>query len=239
MRTIWILVLLSSVITVSQAQSEKKYAEPATRSPMVVVTFTGQRCRYCPNCMRGLLERQKEYGEKNYLIAALHHLKSYSLLPGNHVSLYHPETEEYAKSIGMPKGLPFFYYNTLGKESSDLELKDMYKEDDLLECSGEVFYNNNNEYVVDIQTLLRSNQKEFVEGREVDILLWALENDVVALQDDNGKWTMPKHQHIFRGSINGLWGEPFTIGESYKKTLPIPSSVKEKSASEVMVLLAL
>ena len=218
----------------AQKQSDIAYAEPAFRSPVVAVEFTGQRCRYCPNLARALKDNETRYGKENYIITALHSLEQFSSLPSQHISLYHPEAMLYAKSIDVHDGLPQLAYNTLGPTVSDVLLDDMFKEDDLLECTGKVTVNEKKEYVIDIQTRLRSNMKEVVAGKQIDILFWALENDIVALQDDNGRWTYPAHQHIFRGSINGTWGETFQPGTNYQSAWPIPASVSMVENTEVI-----
>ena len=226
--------LLGGMGASAQTDDLSAYAEPAFRSPLVAVEFTGQRCRYCPDLSRALKEKQEKYGEENYIIAALHNLEEYSKLPSSHVSLFNEECKKYAASIEIHTGLPQLVYNTLGPAVSDHLLDDMFKEDDLMECTGNVWYNDNNEYVFDVNTRLRRNRLDFIKDKKIDILFWALENDIVALQDDNGKWTFPAHQHIFRGSINGTWGERFEIGSAYKKTWTVPSSVSVLDNSEVV-----
>lgn len=219
----------------AQQPSQSEFAEPAFRSPVVAVEFTGQRCRYCPNLSRSLKEAQEKYGKKNYIITALHSLEDYSLDVGNNVALFNAEAKKYAASIKVHDGLPQLAYNTLGSKVPDHVLDDLFKEDDLLECTGSVNINDKNEYVIKVKTRLRSNQIEAVDGKKIDILFWALENDIVAIQDDNGKWTFPAHQHIFRGSINGTWGESYEIGKEYQHTWAIPEGVSVKENTEVVV----
>ena len=219
----------------AQSVSSQDLAEPALRSPLVAVEFTGQRCRYCPNMARALKANQRKYGKENYIITALHSLSAYSLLPANHVSLYHPEAKEYAESIKVHNGLPQLVYNTLGPTVSDLVVDEQYKQDDLLACTGNVFYTNDHKYVIEVQTRLRSNMLDVVKHKKIDILFWALENDIVALQDDNGKFTFPAHEHIFRGSVNTTWGEPYEIGTTYTATWDIPEKVIAVANTELVV----
>ena len=224
----------SYTINVINAE-DAQYAEAALRSPVVAIEFTGQRCRYCPNLSRNLVENQIKYGKENYIITALHHLESFSKLPDSQVSLYNEEAMKYAESIEIPEGLPQLAYNTLGRECSDLTLEENFKEDDLLECTGEVTYNSNNEYSINIKTRLRRNQLNALDGKQVDIILWTLENGIVAFQDDNGEYTYPEHNHIFRGSLNTTWGEPYEVGTEYVNTLKAPESVMEIKNTEVVV----
>ena len=225
----------SYTINVLSAE-DAQYAEPALRSPMVAVEFTGQRCRYCPNQARGLQDYQDKLGKENYIIAALHHLASFSQLPEGQVSLYNEEAMNYAESLEIHEGLPQLAYNSLGAWRSDLPLEEVMKEDDLMECVGTATYNGNNEYNVNIKTRLRRNSKNALDGKQVDVILWTLENKIVAFQDDNGEYTYPEHDHIFRGSINTTWGEPYEVGSEYSKTLKAPASVLEIKNTEIVAL---
>ena len=233
-RTFYLEYVYQPEVTDPDVEDEN-YAKPAFRSPVVAVEFTGQRCRYCPNLSRALKGSEEKFGRENYIITALHSLERFSLLPEGHVSLYNAEAKEYAASIDVHDGLPQLAYNTLGPKVPDEYLDDMFKEADLLECTGTVRFNQDREFLIDIQTRLRSDRKEFIRGKKIDILFWAMENDIVALQDDNGAWTYPSHQHIFRGSINSTWGESYQIGSSYRKTWAVPSSVSVLANSEVVV----
>lgn len=215
---------------------ESKFAEPALRSPMVAVEFTGQRCRYCPNQARALQEYQDKLGKENYIIAALHHLTSFSQLPEGQVSLYNEEAMNYAESLEIHEGLPQLAYNSLGPWRSDVPLEEVMKEDDIMECIGTATYNSNNEYNVNIKTRLRRNTKNALDGMQVDVVLWTLENKIVAFQDDNGEYTYPEHNHIFRGSINTTWGEAYEVGSEYNKTLKAPESVLDIKNTEIVAL---
>ena len=240
MKRLFQFLLLASLtgpvaVQAQTGRTDDGFADPAFRSPVVAVEFTGQRCRYCPNLSRALKEHENHYGSENYIITALHSLEEYSLLPGRHVSLFNKEAQEYAASIEVHSGLPQLVYNTLGPKVSDLELTDKFLEDDLLECTGQVHSADGKQLTIDIRTRLRRNQQKVIEGKQIDILFWALENDIVALQDDNGKFIYPAHQHIFRGSINGTWGESYTIGSTYRKTFAVPAAVSEIKNTEVVV----
>ena len=225
---------MSSFAVHAQSPEAGVFAEPALRSPVVGVEFTGQRCRYCPNMARALKANQDHYGADNYIITALHHLPSFSLIGGRHVSLYNEEAVAYATSIDIHSGVPQLVYNTLGPTVSDLTLDQKFQEPDLLECVGAVKIVDNS-YDIQLQTRLRSDRQEFMKGKNIDIVIWALENDIVALQDDNGRWTYPKHQHIFRGSVNTTWGEPYEIGTPYHKSFAVPAAVSVVGNTDLVV----
>ena len=226
---------MSSLVAQAQFVDGGTFADPALRSPLVAVEFTGQRCRYCPNMARALKDNQNRYGADNFLIAALHHLTSFSLIGGNHVSLYNKEAEAYATSIDIHEGVPQLVYNTLGPIVSDLTVDQKYQQPDLLECIGAVKMTGDRVYDIQFQTRLRSDRQEFIKGKKIDVVIWALENDIVALQDDNGRWTFPKHQHIFRGSLNGTWGEPYEIGTTYHQSFAVPAAVSEVGNTDLLI----
>lgn len=228
---------LGSLAAVAQGTASTDYAAPAKRSTVVAVEFTGQLCRYCPNMSRALEDRERENGRDRYIIAAMHSLEDYSVLPSPHVSLYNAEAGLYAESIEVHTGLPHLAYDSLGPTLSDLVLTDKYKTDDLLECTGSAIADvTKKEYEIKVKTRLRSNRRDFVQGKTIDILFWALENNIVALQDDNGSWTYPAHKNIFRGSINGTWGKEYQIGSELHVSLPIPQGVSVVENTEVIVL---
>ena len=230
--------VLEYVYTVEEEKplpDTEEFATPAKKSPVVVVSYTGQNCRYCPDQERSLEANRVKYGKENYFIAALHSLASYSQFEGTeHVSLYNEEASRYSAAMEIQAGLPHLVHNSVGTFVDDTYLEDQFKADDLLECTGSVVAVDGM-YKVEINTRLRSNQKEFVKDKNIDILLWALENDIKAIQNDNGKWTYPLHQHIFRGSVNGFYGEKYEIGTPYHKTFSIPSAVSVVKNTDVIV----
>ena len=228
------IILSATLCLCGISAAAQDYAAPALRSPVVAIEYTGQRCRYCPTSMRNLLERQKEHGEENYIICAMHHLESYSLLPGNNVSLFNAEALVYAESTKIHAGVPQLSYNSLGEYLTDNTLDEMFLEPDLLECTGSVILNEDRTYDISIKTRLRSDQTETIGNKRIDLMLWSLENDIVAIQDDNGVWTYPAHKHIFRGSVNGTWGVPYEIGSEYKAVLPLPEAVSVPENTEVV-----
>ncbi len=225
-----------------EEESTENYAEPATLSPVFYVKFTGQLCLYCPKSTRLTIANQKKYGKNNYIYVALHSEERFSLLKGKQVSLYNKEAQEYRRNITNRTGLPDSYYNRLGKTFSpldDLSLSEMYKEPDLLDCQGKAQLNAEGKVELSLKTLLRRDRQEYIKDKNVYMLLWILENDIVAYQqdaEDKRYHTWPKHQHIFRSSLNGHWGEPYKIGLDYKKVFDFPENVSKSKNCEIIVL---
>ncbi len=226
----------------SQPNGEAKFAKPAKLNPVFYVKFTGQLCLYCPQDTRITVASQNRYGKDKYVYAALHSEARFSLLNKPQVSLYSKEAEEYRRNITGNTGLPDGYYGRLGKTFSplsDLSVKEMFNEPDLLACQGRAKALSKGQLQINLKTWLRSDRKDFIKGKKVHMLLWILENDVQAYQQDGEKkpyHSFPKHQHIFRSSLNGHWGEAFEVGNDYEKTFSVPESVGKIENCEIIVL---
>ncbi len=212
------------------------FAKPAKRSPVFLLEFTGQLCRYCPETSRLLKKKEEKYGRDRYLYVALHSEKKFSKLPKGNVSLYNEEADQYGKDVKKPKGLPQHQYNSLAIKVPDLLFDEMLEEPDLLEAQGEAKLVNKSKIKLNLSTRLRSDRVAFAKDKKIDILVWILENDIVAYQDDNGKYTWPKHQRIFRSSLNGHWGQSYEIGTSYRREFDIPKNVAKAENCEIIVL---
>lgn len=225
---------------VRQTIKKEKYAPAAKRSPVVAVEFTGQACRYCPNVARNLHEWQEYYTKERFLIAALHPYESYSYYGVGPVRLYHPEAEQYSLDMDAASGLPHVYYNSLGIKVDDDPLEVMMEKPDLLECEGEAKWTSDERLKIRLNTRLRVNRAEEWEGKEMKVLLWVLENDVNAYQNDNGAWDAGwMHEHLFRGALNGHWGETYRAGTPYEWDCPLPKEVDKAENCEVMALFIL
>ena len=201
---------------------ESLYATPQNRSHVVAVEFTGQKCPNCPPMGRRLEELQKEYG-KGFVIVAQHCWKNYSYSPSNMKSLYNADSESYANTLNI-NGLPTVTYNSMGTLGNSFFQSDMFNTPDLLECTGDVKASQETYKVtINIKTRLRNNRKDFVNGKNVNVLLWVLENEIIAPQWLGDTWDMQSpHKHVFRGCLNGIWGQSYDIGTVYSRSFELP-----------------
>ncbi len=214
-------------------------AEPAKRSPIFLLEFTGQKCLYCPSLSRLLKKKQERYGKQKYLYVALHSEERFSILPANLISLYSEEANRYGKDVKKPKGLPYLHYNSLREKPSDLPFTEMLLEPDLLDCQANAHLLPNKKINLELKTILRRDRQEFIKGKAVDILIWIMENDIIAYQQDSESkayHTYPKHQHIFRSSLNTHWGEAYQIGQPYNRTFDLPTNILKAKNCEIVVI---
>ncbi len=211
-------------------------AEPMKLNPVVHIGFTGQRCDHCPESKRIKERFQKRYGKDKYLYVSLHSREDYS------PKFYNEEAKQYRSSIENETGLPGGGYNRLGKKFHhlfDLSLNEMFETPDLLECKGNAHIISEKEIEVNLKSRLRKDQVEFIKGKKLNMLIWILENGVIAYQADAGDsqyYTYPEHKHIFRSSLNGHWGKPLKFDYEYRLRFPVPTNVAKVENCEIMVL---
>lgn len=98
-----------------------------------------------------------------------------------------------------------------------------------------------NDAILDIQLtakIVENEQEDSVLVASVEILptkavngklqLWVTENNIVSIQIDNGTYIMDYvHNHVFRASINGMWGEEINLEENVYQTVTREIALKD------------
>ncbi len=223
------------------------YAKPSKRSNVVSVHFSGQLCHYCPKHSQDLYKTQEEYGKDKYIIVTLHPVERFSKLTkqqginmgvelnGRYTSLFNEEAITYAKNIEI-LGVPFHFHNTLSKNGNKLPLNLMYEEADLLACKADAKVNDG-KIDIHLQTKLREDRQDFIIDKEIDLIFWIKESKIQALQmEESGKLSYPLHNNIFRGTLNSVWGEPYTVGETYDKSFKLPKTITNVENTDLVIL---
>ncbi len=112
----------------------------------------------------------------------------------------------------------------------------MYEEADLLACKSEAKVNDD-KIDIHLQTKLREDRQDFIKDKEIDLIFWIKESKIQALQmEESGKLSYPLHNNIFRGSLNGVWGEPYTIGKTYNKSFKLAKAITNVENTELVIL---
>ncbi len=210
-----------------------------TKSTFIAFDFTAQYCIYCPNMTRQLLTNKKKY-PNNFILVALHSRKKDS------PHIYQEEAKKYHKYLLDVKtfgqdGFPAFTYNSLGTHKDDRGLKEMVDTPSALQLNSD-FKCNNNEIDITFKGVLCAEQENRIKDKKFTTLMWITESDVIAMQADNtakGGWNMKyKHEYLFRGSLNGLWGVDYKIGDTYKLKTQLPNTnIKVENAYLVVMVL--
>lgn len=183
--------------------------------------FTGQNCLNCPNAHKIAAELHDEYGEN--LIVVSMHAGSFGV-PVDYtkfLGLMQPEGDEYAAKLGVenyPSGVINRNSGVLSEASWRSAVREAIQQTSNLNLEVQAkFIDENHIYVKsDLQGLEALNGK---------LQLWVLEDSIVAIQRmPNGNYDMEYiHNHVYRASINGVWGEDVDLSFGEEKSLEVKS----------------
>lgn len=170
--------------------------------------FTGQFCSNCPDAHQVISDLQELYGE--HVIAVAIHAGHFGIAEGgnpNIVGLMQPEGNTYASHWGVeayPMGL-------INRTSGLLKHTDwasysrqalMAEPQATITTTAEVADGN-----IVIHTELQS-----VADLNGKLQLWITESNITAVQQNGGTLTPNYvHHHVYRASVNGLWGEDIAL----------------------------
>lgn len=185
-----------------------------TSRNILVEEFTGQQCTNCPDAHRALAGLSELYGS-NMIVVGIH-AGSFGIAEGlspTITGLMQPEGNEYANHWGNLDGIgyPIAVINRRGgaipfnsgawPATIRTELTRKAQLD--IELSARI--NAANE--IEVNTTLKS-----YADINAKLQLWVVEDNISAFQIDNGKVILDyKHNHVYRASINGTWGEDVAL----------------------------
>lgn len=186
-----------------------RYIEVEAVTPVRAVLledFTGQRCTNCPDAHRIIDKLKEQYGDA--LIPVAIHGGSLSIAPGDAFNgLRTDEGDEYYKNAGQPD-LPAGRIDRGRvidrKEWSTVVRSELTKE---APAAIEIAAAIGADGKIAVDLTLKA-----VKTLRANLQLWVLEDGIVAYQYDDGKH-VPKytHNHVFRGTVNGLDGDPVNL----------------------------
>lgn len=176
--------------------------------------FTGQLCPNCPKAHDIVKELKAQYGDQ-LIAVGIHSGGSLSIsegIPGL-IGLKIPDGEKYLADAGFKSGmgLPIGVVN---RTSGLIDRTDWasYIRDEI---------SRESEVSIALKTELDEDAKKFTVKTELRsvvefsgaLQLWVIESGIVALQSLPNGGTDPYyvHDHVFRGTINGLNGEPISV----------------------------
>ncbi|MDR0863668.1 MAG: Omp28 family outer membrane lipoprotein [Candidatus Symbiothrix sp.] len=197
---------------------------------VLLLDFTDQRCANCPKAGIEVAGLKENYGEA--LVPVTIHASANNLPlvteDGNIYDAYFG-TNKTGHPAGIIDGKLFPAYETWG--GGVLERFNIYPAIDM-DLSAT--------YRADTREIaVVSKLKALKEMSNAKLLLWIIENNVIAaqLQPDGSYDNNYVHQHIFRAAINGTWGEELRLGAEEEKTVEhsclLPEKWKPNSTSGV------
>ncbi len=187
--------------------------------------FTGQECVNCPAAHEVIESLLAQYGDA--LIAVSIH-GGYFGIPISRVGLMQPEGNEYVNHWGA-ESFPSGVVNRMGGvqkvDAWSASIRSLVGQPASLNITVEAHPSADGKQI-DITTTL--NPQDNLQSK---LQLWITEDNIVARQRNAaGKWVSDYvHNHVYRASVNGTWGEDITLSEGVHKTLSHSIAVREET----------
>lgn len=214
------LVLTGALVACDNIPEDERliYVKPAAVSRTVLIEdFTGQRCVNCPNATETIEQLIEQYGDSGVIAVGIHSGPFAKNPNGTTLPLWTAEGDEYFSHFGaeqQPSGMVnrlrvcdyvewgAQVYNEIQKPaplSIELEV-DLNKETRTASVTSRMMATDGN-----------------VNGK---LQLWLVEDSIVSPQymPDGRPVVDYVHNHVFRKSINGTWGEDVDMPEGDTRT---------------------
>ena len=191
---------------------------PDDKSTVVAMDFTGQTCPHCIRAINNLKEQEAKHGSR--LITVAIHSEPMCIdptFPADNRGAYY--TNLFG---GSPIGLPMVVLNNDKELINCLPYPELFRKTPLLRSKLKVVRKGDYEVRVDFSAEDYADKAaSTIAGHpEVNVLFWVIQNDMEGYQaGTSGTYT---HQHVYRGSLNGDWGETYTVGSAHSKTYSLP-----------------
>lgn len=206
----WLFCLLTLASCHQIDESERFIFAPLESSSRAVLIedFTGQRCINCPNAAEEIERLKQQYGADTIIAVGIHSGPLAVYPRGNVLGLRTEEGDayyDYWKVEQEPMGL----INRKGSLSTIDLWPTLVR--DAVQSPSELFFTlhaTNEKGQGKVKVYLNIVNNGAVDGH---LQLWVTESNIQALQMMPDGTANPDyiHNHVFRRTINGLWGEPY------------------------------
>lgn len=183
--------------------------------------FTGQNCRNCPDAHKEIELIKEQHGDN--VIAVSVHAGGFGIsvnstnFETDYVGLMQPEGDEYDSRYNTLQTWPAGTVNrgsTLNSDSWATAVRNALSTEAEIAIDIEAAPSADKS-TIEITSTLRPSAN--LKGR---YQLWMTEDNIVARQRNGSKLIRDYvHNHVFRGAINGTWGEEMTLTSGVHSTL--------------------
>lgn len=207
-KLIYSLLFLPLLASCDQVDENNRYIEAGeiqVERKVLLEEFTGQKCVNCPDAHRIIERLEEQYGDA--LVVVSIHAGSFGI-PSPY-GLMQKEGEEYAKHWNIQA----FPEGVVDRTGSSMSM-------DLWASAIRTDSGKETDLEIDLDATLSSDKKNIYittnllcsENLSGKLQLWVVENGIVTLQyDGDNVITDYTHNNVFRGSVNGLWGQEVTL----------------------------
>jgi len=198
------------------------YVEPPeVKRAVLIEDFTGQRCVNCPRATTEIERLQEEFGDSVVIAVAIHSGPFGKTVKGEPTPLYTTTGDEYfnhwgldAQPIGLIdrlEGAGFEYTDWAAGVHYELEHEPpvtILIENDYDDESGMVY--------IDVESIGVSEST--VNGK---LQVWLIEDSITnyQLMPDGSTNEQYMHMHVFRTSVNDIWGDAISLNQGDDKIM--------------------
>lgn len=233
LKNLFIYGLLGSALVACDSIDEKDRIigpiEFESQKNILIEDFTGQKCLNCPRAANAIHTMQEMYGKSHVIAVAIH---------GGGMAVAAPRglaTEEGEAYVSHwdPKTFPCGLIDRTGGLNNNYQTWSTSAISRLqLTTPIQLTINNNyNESSRELNVETIINSEEDFSGK---LQLWLIEDKIIDRQimPDGSTNSKYEHNHVFRKTINGLWGENIELTAEETKKTTHSITLDEKWVSE-------
>ena len=202
-----LLPLFASCDSVDKDDRYIEVEDAPLQRRVLLEEFTGQRCTNCPTAHAVIEKLEEQYG--NDLIVVSIHAGNFGI-PASDGGLMQEEGDIYAAQWNI-KAFPAGVVDRTGGEMTLDGWAGAIRQDGSYPSPMEL--NLHASLSHDNKTINVTSEVTSPESAKASLQLWVVENGLIGFQIDGGTRLYDyEHNNVFRGCVNGLWGQEFEIG---------------------------
>lgn len=206
--------------------------EDGMKSNVVALDFTGKLCPACPWTIERLAEHDKTF-HPNLIVVALQ-VWYYC----RDTNFWAEETIEYEKfNSSRIYGYPTVILNNKRKANGylDYDIRSLIEQQPLLATDISA---RRQERSVEFSFLSKpkndTQAMSSINSRKLNVLFWITENNIIGYQANRSQNYV--HNHILRGSLNGIWGETYILGNKLHLKKDLPYKVQNAANCDLIAI---
>ena len=214
-------LLFSCSDVIPEGERYEELPPVEARRNILIEDFTGQTCSNCPDAHQVISDLQTLYGE--HVIAVAIHAGHFGIAEGsnpNFVGLMQSEGNTYATYWGVetyPAGIINRTSGLLKHTEWAAYARQALEEEAMIDIQLDCKVTEDSTRIY-INTVISSNME--MKGNKLQ--LWITESNINAVQQHGGTLNRNYlHNHVYRASVNGLWGEEANIPYSNVHYIPL------------------
>lgn len=196
------------------------YVPPVDVARAVLIEdFTGQRCVNCPDAADTIASLQRQYGDSAIIAVGIHGGPLAFAGNATNIGLLTDEGNAYVDHWAIdafPKGLVNRATPASNCDQWPTLVREAISQPATVELSATARYD-----VATRRLSITTTALGLAALPEAHLQLWLTESAITALQmmPDGSVNRQYQHNHVFRTSVNGSWGEPFPLVEGQERTV--------------------